>query len=66
MNVGVVMPGGKGKRFGIKGVNKTAEMFRGKPMVRYGTDLFSETMDKVIVVVGIEAESVIAAVGNND
>jgi bifunctional UDP-N-acetylglucosamine pyrophosphorylase / glucosamine-1-phosphate N-acetyltransferase len=66
MTVGIVMAGGKGKRFGVSGVNKTAQLFLGKPIVRYGTDLFSRTTDKIIVVVGIESESVREAVGENN
>lgn len=60
------MAGGKGKRFGAAGKNKTAEEFLGKPLVRYGTDLFSKTMDRVIVVVGVESASVKEAVGENE
>jgi bifunctional UDP-N-acetylglucosamine pyrophosphorylase / glucosamine-1-phosphate N-acetyltransferase len=66
MTVSIVMAGGKGKRFGNIGVNKTAELFLGKPLVRYGTDLFTKTTDKVIVVVGVEPESVKKAIGDND
>ena len=55
MTIGIVMAGGRGKRFGAEGVNKTAEDFLGKPLIRYGTDLFSKTLDQVIVVVSVEA-----------
>lgn len=59
------MAAGEGKRFGATGINKTAVEFDGKPLVKYGTDLLDKIIDKVIVVVGAYAESVIKAVGDD-
>lgn len=60
------MAAGKGKRFGADIKNKTAELFNGKPMVKYGVELFAKTTDKIFVVVGVAADSVKSAIGQND
>jgi bifunctional N-acetylglucosamine-1-phosphate-uridyltransferase/glucosamine-1-phosphate-acetyltransferase GlmU-like protein len=41
------MAGGQGKRFGAEGINKTALPFLEMPIIRYGTDLFSETIAEI-------------------
>ena len=61
MNIGIVLAGGKGKRFKTTLFNKTSVEFGGKPLVKYGTDLFSQVADKTIVIVGLQSESVIEA-----
>lgn len=66
MNIGVIMAGGKGKRFGAEGKNKTAELFNGKPIVKYGVELFEKTTDKIIVVLGVAPQSVTEAIGRNE
>lgn len=67
MTIGIVLAGGRGKRFGAEaiGVNKTAATLSGKPLVMYGVELFEKTTDKVVVVVGALKETVQEAVGIN-
>jgi bifunctional UDP-N-acetylglucosamine pyrophosphorylase / glucosamine-1-phosphate N-acetyltransferase len=65
MNIGIVLAAGKGKRFGSGEFNKTTAVFAGKPLVKYATDLFSKVAEKIIVVVGVGAEGVVSAIGNN-
>jgi bifunctional UDP-N-acetylglucosamine pyrophosphorylase/glucosamine-1-phosphate N-acetyltransferase len=65
MNVGIILAAGKGKRFASKDFNKTTQQFFRKPLVKYGTDLFLETCDKIFVVVGYYSEEVIKSVGKN-
>jgi len=64
--VGIVLAGGKGKRFGAVGYNKTTALFRGKPLVMYGVDLYKGITDKTMVVVGELAESVKLALDGED
>jgi bifunctional UDP-N-acetylglucosamine pyrophosphorylase/glucosamine-1-phosphate N-acetyltransferase len=66
MIIGIILAAGKGKRFGAEEKNKTAEMFAGKPLVKYGVELFEKTTDKIVVVLGVAADSVKAAIGIND
>lgn len=58
MKVGIILAAGKGSRIKIKAKNKTTLAIAGKPLVQYGADLFSQTVDKTIVVVGAYAQSV--------
>lgn len=59
--IGVVLAGGKGKRFQAVGYNKTAQMFVDKPLVAYGVELYREMADRIVVVVGDQAQSVKSA-----
>ncbi|MEP7167554.1 MAG: sugar phosphate nucleotidyltransferase [Candidatus Woesebacteria bacterium] len=65
MNIGIILAAGKGSRLKCKTQNKTSLELWGKPMVRYGVELFEQTVDQTIVVVGAFPESVKEAVGNH-
>src|SRR3989344_866321 len=54
----IILAGGQGKRLNSKEVNKVVYPFLGKPMIKYGVDLFKRVSSPVIVVVGAFAESV--------
>ena len=58
MIVGVILAAGKGTRMNSTGVNKTSLLFNGKPIIQYGVDLYKETTDKTVVVVGAFAQSI--------
>jgi bifunctional UDP-N-acetylglucosamine pyrophosphorylase / glucosamine-1-phosphate N-acetyltransferase len=60
MTVGIILAGGKGKRFMAEagGKNKVVADLAGKPLVVYGTELFQTTTDKTVIVVSAMAESV--------
>jgi bifunctional UDP-N-acetylglucosamine pyrophosphorylase/glucosamine-1-phosphate N-acetyltransferase len=59
MVFGIILAAGKGSRMKIEGTNKTAVHFSGKPLVQYGIDLFSKTVDKTVLVVGAFSESIL-------
>jgi bifunctional UDP-N-acetylglucosamine pyrophosphorylase / glucosamine-1-phosphate N-acetyltransferase len=61
---GIILAGGKGKRFGAVGRNKTSEIYQEKPLVVYGVELFRQVADTVVVVVGEYANSVKSALEN--
>src|SRR2546423_15418473 len=58
MIVGIILAAGKGSRMKVKGINKTALAFEGKPLVQYGIDLFNKTVDKIVLVVGAFSDSI--------
>ena len=62
-SVGVILAAGKGTRFKSQGVNKTAALFKNKPLIRYGLQLYKGLVDQVAIVVGAYADSVKNAVG---
>ncbi len=66
MTVGIILAAGRGKRFGaeVAGKNKVAHDVAGKPLVVFGVELLEKTADKSVVVVGMMAETVKAAVGD--
>lgn len=64
MNIGIILAGGEGTRLKIENANKTSIQFNGKPLVRYGVELFQRLADKTLVVVGSKADSVKAAVND--
>lgn len=61
---GIILAAGKGKRFGATGINKTASLFNGKPMVHYGVELFTGVCESTVVVVGVMADTVKAALAD--
>jgi len=61
MTIGVILAAGKGKRIHSQARNKTTLLFNGKPLIRYGVDLYQGWTDKIIVVAGAFKESIIKA-----
>ncbi|PJE63526.1 hypothetical protein COU89_02860 [Candidatus Roizmanbacteria bacterium CG10_big_fil_rev_8_21_14_0_10_45_7] len=57
MVIGIILAAGKGTRINSNGVNKTALSFNGKPMISYALDLYKETVDVTMVVIGAYAET---------
>lgn len=66
MKIGVILAGGKGVRLNCQIKNKTALKIKGKPLIQYGVDLFKNSADKIIVVVGAYAKSVKNAISDKD
>lgn len=64
--IGIILAAGKGTRLHSTDTNKTALEAGGKPLVCYGVELFAQTMDAVLVVVGAYAASVRTALKNYD
>jgi len=64
MQIGIILAAGKGTRLNCTDTNKTALKVQGKPLVWYGAQLFEQTMDKTLVVVGAFADSVREALTN--
>jgi bifunctional UDP-N-acetylglucosamine pyrophosphorylase/glucosamine-1-phosphate N-acetyltransferase len=58
MTIGVILAAGKGTRLQSTTHNKTSLLFNGKPIINYGIELFEDTTDKTMVVVGAFADSV--------
>lgn len=56
--LGIILAAGRGKRMNSDSVNKTALRFNGKSLVSYGVDLFENTVDQIVVVIGAYADSV--------
>lgn len=65
MIVGIILAAGKGTRAKVGSINKTALIFRGKPLICYGVELFIPFCQMISVVVGAYAQSVKTAVGEN-
>jgi bifunctional UDP-N-acetylglucosamine pyrophosphorylase/glucosamine-1-phosphate N-acetyltransferase len=61
MTVGIILAAGRGSRLNSVDRNKTSLALAGKPIVAYGAELFAQTVDKTLVVVGAFAESVQSA-----
>ncbi len=57
MTLGIILAAGKGTRINSNGVNKTSLPFNGKPMISYALDLYKDTVDVTMVVVGAYADS---------
>ncbi|MCR4326259.1 MAG: NTP transferase domain-containing protein [Candidatus Roizmanbacteria bacterium] len=62
MVLGIILAAGKGTRISSNGVNKTALPFNGKPMISYALDLYQETVDVTMVVVGAYADTLREAI----
>lgn len=58
MIIGVILAAGKGSRMKLKDTNKTSVHFNGKPLIQYGIDVFRQTTDETVIVVGAHAQSV--------
>lgn len=65
-SIGIILAAGKGTRFGIPGINKTAALFNNKPLIWYGIELYKGLTDKTVIVIGAHAESVRNVAGLND
>lgn len=59
--IAIVLAAGQGKRMGLANQNKTTLVLNGKPMIRIGVEKLLSVCERVIVVVGNEAESVFQA-----
>lgn len=55
---GIILAGGKGTRINSNKVNKVTLPFLGKPLIKYGVDLFKDVADPIVVVVGAFSHSV--------
>ena len=60
----IILAGGRGSRMKSKDTNKTALLFRGKPLLEYGLSLFNRTTESSLVVTGAYAQSVKQVVEN--
>ena len=58
MTIGIILAAGRGTRLNSKDTNKTALAVSGKSLVSYGADLFKETTDKTLVVIGAFSDTV--------
>lgn len=56
--IGIILAAGKGTRLQSTDRNKTSLTIAGKSLVQYGVDLYRQTVDETIVVVGAYAQSV--------
>lgn len=61
----IILAAGKGKRFGISEVNKTAVKIDGKSLLQMGLDKIHDSVDETVVVVGHKKESVISSIKTN-
>jgi bifunctional UDP-N-acetylglucosamine pyrophosphorylase / glucosamine-1-phosphate N-acetyltransferase len=64
--IGIILAAGKGTRFKSDGTNKTASLFRNKPLIQFGLDLYTTICSNTIVVIGAYADSVMSAVSRKD
>lgn len=65
MITGIILAAGKGTRINSREVNKVVLPFLGKPIIKYGVDLFSEITNPLVIVVGAFAESVQKVLSND-
>jgi bifunctional N-acetylglucosamine-1-phosphate-uridyltransferase/glucosamine-1-phosphate-acetyltransferase GlmU-like protein len=64
--IGIALAGGKGTRFKSNGINKTVSLYKNKPLIQYGLDLYKRVCSQSVIVVGAYSESVINAISHND
>ncbi|OGK26113.1 hypothetical protein A2954_04160 [Candidatus Roizmanbacteria bacterium RIFCSPLOWO2_01_FULL_37_12] len=63
---GIILAGGKGTRIRSHNVNKVSLSFVGKPLIRYGVELFKGIVEPIVVVVGAYSHSVKEVLQNNN